>query len=212
VLIGLAVVAGALAAVSLVYGPVRLTVSGRDLFKSSGVMRPVALLLVAGVLAGAVRRSSQVAVVVVAASVLPFVAYRQTLANMETGEHPMHTARDCVARVNAQPGMEAFAARGLWVDGLMDGFGHEHYLYFRKIQPWTVAPKPEPMKLAQYLYSPGEMRPSLVLDSVYQDFIHSPESPLQNGRALPPMVSFGDVVLLLPGPYAVCSSEAGRPD
>jgi hypothetical protein len=56
------------------------------------------------------------------------------------------------------------------------------------------------------------MRPSLVLDSVYQDFIHSPESPLQNGRALPPMVSFGDVVLLLPGPYAVCSSEAGRRD
>ena len=208
VLLGLAWLAIAIAAVSLVHGPVKIEIGRTELFKSSGVLRPLFVVVVAGILTGAVPALSRAAVLLVVASLLPITPYRDTLAALDVGEHPMHTARDCVQQVNRQPSEAAYAARGLYVDGLMDGFGHEHYLYFRKIRPWTIAPKAAPENLGKYLYDPAEMRPSLVLDSVYQTFLREPDSPSASGRPLPPMVSFGDVVLLLPGPYAVCSSEA----
>jgi len=175
------------------------------------VIRPSVVVLLAGILTGAVASTSRAVVLLLVASLLPLMPYRDTLAALNTGEHPMATARDCLQRVNEEPAVKALGPpRGLWVDGLMDGFGHEHYLYFRKIRPWTVAPKPEPEKLAKYLYDPAEQRPSLVLDSVYQQFIREPGALDPSGGTLPPMVSFGDVVLLLPGPYAVCSSEASH--
>jgi hypothetical protein len=208
--LAVAVAAVAVAALSVVHGPVKIEFGRTELFKSSGVLRPCVLVVIAGILTGAIPSTSRAAVLLVVASLLPFGPYRDTLAAMNTGDHPMHTARDCVAQVAAQPAVQALGPRGLYVDGLMDGFGHEHYLYFRKIRPWTVAPKPSPEKLAPYLYDPAQERPSLVLDSVYQAFLREPGSPAQTAGALPPMVSFGDVVLLLPGPYAVCSSEAAR--
>ncbi|HEX4347189.1 MAG TPA: hypothetical protein VHZ73_06430 [Vicinamibacterales bacterium] len=207
-ILGLAVLAIGIAALSLVHGPVRIDIGKVELFKSSGVVRPCVLVILAGILTGAVPSMSRATVLLVVASLLPITPYRDTLAALNVGEHPMHTARDCVQQVNAQPSAATYAARGLYVDGLMDGFGHEHYLYFRKIRPWTIAPKAAPESLSKYLYDPAEMRPSLVLDSVYQTFLREPDSLVKNGGALPPMVSFGDVVLLLPGPYAVCSSEA----
>ena len=114
-------------------------------------------------------------------------------------------------QVAAQPEVAALGPRGLWVDGLERGFGHEHYYYFRKVPPWLRATKASPEKIAEYLYDPAEQRPMLVLDSVYQAFLHGPDGPAATADAnLPPMVSLGDVALLLPGPYAVCSSEANR--
>jgi hypothetical protein len=208
-LLALAVVAVAVAAISVAHGPVRIDVGRTQLFKSGGVLRPCLVVLVAGILTGAIAGTSRAAVLLVVASFLPFAPYRGTLSAFNVGGHPMHDARDCVERIAASPQVQALGPpRGLWVDGLNNGFGHEHYLYFRNIRPWTVAPKPSPEKLAEYLYDPNEQRPSLVLDSVYQDFLHEPGSPAAG--QLPPMVSFGDVVLLLPGPYAACSSETAR--
>ena len=210
-LTGLALVALGIAAASLVYGPVKLTVGGKDLFKSAGVLRPCLLILVAALLTGRVHIPSRVVVLVVVASLLPLTVYRDVLAEVNTGDHPMKSARDCILQVDAQPGAAALRARGIWVDGLQRGFGHEHYFYFRKVQPWTVAQEPSPDKLTEYLNDPAEQRPMLVLDSVYQAFMHEYNlAPTTPGATLPPMVSFGDVVLILPGPYAVCSSEAAN--
>jgi 4-amino-4-deoxy-L-arabinose transferase-like glycosyltransferase len=206
--LALAVVAVAVATVSLVHGPVRITIGGLQVFKSSGVLRPGALVVLAGILTGAVPSTSRAALLLVVASLLPLTVYRDTLARLDTGEHPMRDARDCILRVVSQPSGASLRPRGLWVDGLNHGFGHEHYFYFRKVQPWTVASKPSPDKLAEYMYDPAEQRPMLVLDSVYQDFLRGADMPSPApGAALPPMVSFGDVVLIVPGPYAVCGSE-----
>jgi 4-amino-4-deoxy-L-arabinose transferase-like glycosyltransferase len=211
VLMGLAVVALGIAVVSLAYGPVRLTWGGKDVFKSGGVLRPCLLILVAAVLTGRVQVPSRAVVLVVVASLLPLMVYRDVLAEANTGDHPMKSARDCILQVNAQPGAGNLGSRGIWVDGLDRGFGHEHYFYFRTVRPWTVAAKPSPEKLTQYLYDPAEQRPMLVLDTVYQAFMHEYNlAPTTPGAVLPPMVSFGDVVMILPGPYAVCSSEAAN--
>ena len=99
------------------------------------------------------------------------------------------------------------------MDGLERGFGHEHYYYFRKVQPWRLATKASPEKLAEYLYDPAEQRPALVLDSVYQAFLKGDGvAATIRGVNSPPLVRLGDVVLLLPGPYAVCSLQSRTAD
>jgi len=208
ILAALAVAAAVVAVVSIFYGPVRLTLSGRDVFKSSGVLRPVVLLLVAGVLAGYGRRTGAVALALVLAGLLPIDVYRDVFAELWIRDHPMRDARDCVLQVQARPENVSAGPRGLWVDGVDRSFGHEHYYYFRKVQPWQMPPKPDPEKIVEYLTTAGEQRPMLVSDSLYRLTMNG--SAGQPGRDLhsPPLVELGDVVLLLPGPYAVCSSEA----
>jgi hypothetical protein len=210
VLLALAVVAIAMAAVSLVYGPVRFTVGGRELFKSSRVIRPCLLAIVVAILTGAIPRTSRAVAVLVVASLLPLMIYRDVLADMRTEDHPMKTARDCMLQVAAEPDVAALGPRGLWVDGfgLGGAFGHEHYFYFRSVRPWTIAPTPSPEKLAAFLYDPAEQRPMLVTDTVFQTFKH--EYNPAPASLLPPIATFGDMVLILPGPYAVCSSEAAN--
>jgi 4-amino-4-deoxy-L-arabinose transferase-like glycosyltransferase len=207
---GLAVVALGIAAVSLVYGTVRFTLGGREFFKSSQVIRPCMVAVVAAILTGAIPRTSRAVAVLVVASLLPVMVYRDVLAEMNVEDHPMRSARDCVLQVAAQPAVAALGPRGLWVDGfgLGGAFGHEHNFYFRSVRPWTIAAKPSPEKIAEYLYDPAQQRPMLVPDSEYQTFLHEFDpSPAAPGSARP-MVALGDMDLILPGPYAVCSSEA----
>jgi hypothetical protein len=50
----------------------------------------------------------------------------------------------------------------------------------------------------------------LVYDATYQTFMHGRSDTPARGRTVsPPMVSFPDVVLLLPGPYAACADVSG---
>jgi hypothetical protein len=65
--------------------------------------------------------------------------------------------------------------------------------------------------MQQYLYDPAQPRPIFMQDSLYQAFAHradsaSPRPAHADGSQ--PMVAFGSALLLLPGPYAVCSSQA----
>jgi hypothetical protein len=90
-------------------------------------------------------------------------------------------------------------------------FGHEHYYYFRTIRPWERADPASFETLFQYLYDPAHSKPVLLPDVVYQDFMRrvaSSEAPVPNSAVTSPSwVAFGGVVLLLPGPYAVCREE-----
>ena len=100
----------------------------------------------------------------------------------------------------------------MYVSGFNSGaFGHEHYYYFRKIRPWEREDPPSFEKIFQYLYDPAHPRPVLLQDAIYQNFMHwaaSPEGPVSDSAGTPPeRVAFGAVVLVLPGPYAVCRTE-----
>jgi hypothetical protein len=209
-LIAIGSTAVAIAIISLAYGQIRLSVGGYEFFKSSGVWRPSLVAILCGLLAGESRRATRIVVPLLMAGLLPLPAYRQMLGRLDGGESPMRSTRDCVLEVAA--GLPASAPRGLYVSGFeSDAFGHEHYYYFRRVRPWEREDPPSFARLQQYLYDPAQPRPMFIQDSLYQAFVHrvDSESPRPaHADGSQPMAAFGSALLLLPGPYAVCSSQA----
>jgi 4-amino-4-deoxy-L-arabinose transferase-like glycosyltransferase len=201
----LAVAAAAtlVAVVSLAYGPVRLELGGVMLFKSSGVIRPGIIVLLFGLIGGAARRASRAVVALLVASFLPLQAYRDELPRFVVEQHPMQSATACVNRVAAQL---PEPSRGLYVDVPGEYISHPLYYYFRRVQPWTRVETPDPSAIGRHLDEPSEWQPMLVWDETYQRFMNSRASPGAGRPPSPPMVALPDVVLLLPGPYAVCAA------
>ncbi|MBI2835436.1 MAG: glycosyltransferase family 39 protein [Acidobacteria bacterium] len=225
VLLSVSGVALILAAVTLIYSPVRIRWTGATLVRVSSSFRPAVAALVLATLAGRPQRVSAVALPLLVVSMLPLDAYRATLGRLPIEKHPMRSARDCVARVQRAGGREP----GLYVNVPDDLMGHPLNYYFRRIRPWERINSPSKAGLYRRLYV--EQQPVLVGEPWYQEFMRRLRS--RDGRfidelaraggldpaairahaddASPPLVSFSDVLLLLPGPYAVCSPEgAGR--
>jgi hypothetical protein len=118
----------------------------------------------------------------------------------------MRSARQCIQEVQAAKNLTP----GMYVDVPRAEFPYPHYYYFRTIRPWTWADKPSPEGLGRYVTGSAEPRATLVWAPTFLEF-HRQASA--GGRAMPrpPMIVFPgvdpDVLLLLPGPYAVCSVE-----
>ena len=133
-------------------------------------------------------------------------AYRGQLQLLPGGEHPIRTAAECVQRVHAgltgQP-------PGLFID-IPEGIWHPLYYYFRRVPPVVNAETPLDPALDQLLRDPNAARPALVGFSTWRAYQqHAREAGETSPSILaPPMVGFLNTVLLLPGPYAACSSEA----
>lgn len=204
----------ALGAVSIVYGPVRLETASSVLFKSSGIVRPTIVAVLFGLLAGARRTVSRVTGAVLVASLLPFPAYRTTLARLTVDRHPMATATACVRRV--ADGLDASAARGLYTEVPPELLTHGMNYYFRRIRPWARSETPSLEALGARLNDPSDGRPLLVPEATYQAYMRGAETGARQRTASPPLIGFPDVVLILPGPYAACAAVAdtrrGRPE
>jgi hypothetical protein len=206
-LLTIAAVAVGLAAISQLYGPVRLAVGRTVLFKSSGVIRPIIVIALFGAFAGASRRVSSVVVALLILGALPLHAYRESLSRLTLEQHPMRTATDCLTRIQSQMPR---VPPGLYVDLPDSVISHPLNYYFRRVRPWIRAQSPEPVAIGRHLDEPAEWRPMLVWDSTYQDFMNARASRESTRPPSPPMVALPDVVLLLPGPYAACA--ASTPD
>jgi len=211
-LLAVAATAVGIAIITLARGPIRITIGTNDVFKSSGVFRPLLIAVVFGLAAGAGRMGTKVIVAVLVMSALPLPAYRQSLGRLDAAKHPMRTARDCIAHVQAQT---AGLPRGLYVDVPAPALPYPHYYYFRTIRPWTRSESPSPAQLERYIDDPAEQRPILVWEPTYQRFQREAEAagtPASRQTTSTPMVVFTDIIdnvlLLLPGPYGVCSSES----
>lgn len=197
--------AGAIGVWAVFVGQTKLAVGSTVLFKSSGIVRPIAVILLAGIVA---RRSGRVAVLVTALAVgwwLPITFYKQTLPQLVVERHPLRDTSDCIRRVEAS--LPAGSATGLYVD-TDSSMWHPIYYYFRRIQPWTRQEAPAPAALARILREPEAMRPSLVQELRYRGYTNGPDAALFRQDVSPPMIGLLEYVLLLPGPYAACSSEA----
>jgi hypothetical protein len=208
-----AAIAVSLAVITLIYGPIRIESASTVYFKSSGVLRPALIALTFGVLAGAGRSATKAIAALFVASLLPLPAYRTTLARLTVDVHPMRAASDCLQQVEAQLGTEP--RPGLYLDLPQEVVSHGLNYYFRRVRPWQRAPSPAPAALEPFLEDPASYRPMLVYDETYQAFMHGRSDTSARDRTVsPPMVSFPDVVLLLPGPYAACAGvsevRAGR--
>src|SRR6185503_18110703 len=100
-LLAVATLAAIITFVSLIYGPVRIASGRTVLFKSSGVVRPLIVVVLFGTLAAAVARTSRVAVMLLALSVLPWPFYRDMWTRMAADEHPLRAASECLTRVES---------------------------------------------------------------------------------------------------------------
>jgi hypothetical protein len=202
----LTVLAAVLAIWASVTGGVRIQWAGKVLFKSAGVLRPVALILVLSLLTRTTPRVVRLVVALLVLGAMPLDAYRGQLQLLPGGEHPIRTAAECVQRVHA--GLTG-TPPGLFID-IPEGIWHPIYYYFRRVPPVVNAETPLDPALDQLLRDPNAARPALVGDSTWRAFKqHARETGEDStGILAPPMVGFLNTVLLLPGPYAACSSEA----
>jgi 4-amino-4-deoxy-L-arabinose transferase-like glycosyltransferase len=201
-------IGGSLILGAIAFGTVRVSVGGVQLFKSSGLGRPLAAIIFAGVL---MRRSGLVAPLVVFLAVawwMPVSTYRATIRQLTVQKHPLRDARDCLLKVEAE--VTGGAAPGVYVD-TDDTTWHPVYYYFRRLGPWTRQSVPAPENLDRNLHDPSSFRPSLVQAERYRAYLRGPDAARFAGPS-PPMIAIRpsplEYVLLLPGPYRVCSSEA----
>ncbi|MQA29157.1 MAG: hypothetical protein GEU82_04855 [Luteitalea sp.] len=198
----------ALSAVLAVAGAVtervRFELPGGSVFRSSGIVRPIVVMMAAGILVRMSAQVSRVFAVVIALSVLPIGAYYATLKQLPEYKQPLHRAGVCVQELQARGGLTP----GLHVNLPSDDMWHPLYYYLRRIQPWTRYRGEPTDVLNRYLYDPDEWRPVLIGEENYRQFIHRGGSGVRPAGATPAMITAFDVIVLLPGPYAACSPEA----
>jgi hypothetical protein len=89
-------------------------------------------------------------------------------------------------------------------DDFGESFGHEHYYYFHRMRPMRHTMMSQSEIFDAYLYNPDEQRPVLIDKQTYLDLRRrsATESP-----SVPSIDLEDGVLLLLPGPYAVCSTN-----
>ena len=190
---------------ALFFGQVYLHIGSTMLFKSSGMLRPLAAIVLASVLA---HRASRTAPLVVALTLLwwmPVDRYKDTIRQMLTERHPLRDVSQCIQRVEASLG--GGTPPGLYVD-TDSSMWHPIYYYFRRIRPWTRQVEPSAQELDRRLRDPGAFGPSLVQEQRYRDYQRGGAVAGLAGGVTPPLISLFEYELLLPGPYGVCSPEA----
>jgi 4-amino-4-deoxy-L-arabinose transferase-like glycosyltransferase len=201
-------VAAIIAAAAVVTGGVRIAVDGTTLFKSSGVLRPIAVILLAALVTRTSARVARLVVALLALSAMPLAAYRGQIERLPEGKHPMRSAAECLQQVERQTGAQA----GVLVD-VPDGIWHPLYYYFRRVQPMTMASAPLDPAVVRALSDPAAPRPILIGDATWRSVQALRATPAGvDAGSSPPMIPFLNTLLLLPGPFAACSPEASLRD
>jgi 4-amino-4-deoxy-L-arabinose transferase-like glycosyltransferase len=187
---------------SVMVGPARVSVGRTVLFQSKSAVRPILVILALAVVTRRAHLGSVLIVGLILALFLPFAAYRSTWSRLAAERHPIRDAADCVKRV--QDGLPAEARNGLYVDG--DGsIWHPINYYFRRVSPWTFQYAPAADKLMTSFRDPASFRPSLVQQTRYRAYV---DTEGDARRLAPPMIQLDEhMLLLLPGPYRVCSPD-----
>jgi 4-amino-4-deoxy-L-arabinose transferase-like glycosyltransferase len=188
ILVAIAAAALVVGFVTVLIGPIRLNL-GWGAVRNRGLLRPFGVAVALG-LAGHSRWILRTAAILLVVGFMPLAAYRDSLSRLTVNRHPIRTARDCLQRIKA-PGVYEDAGTDLT---------HEHNYYLRQVGSWNRGHAPD-AKLREYLFDPTQQRPMLLSESRYRAFKRTmpPDAePL-------PMIGFPELVLLLPGPYRVCS-------
>ncbi|MFN7914954.1 MAG: hypothetical protein U0Q55_06415 [Vicinamibacterales bacterium] len=195
------VATAAVAIVSVVIGGIRMEVGSLTL-KSSGVIRPLLVILVFALLTRTSVRVAQLTVAVLVLSAMPTAAYRGQFGWLEQGKAPIRTTASCLLQVQSGAGTPP----GLYMD-MPEGIWHPLYYYFRRVEPLTEASSVDEALIDRYLIDAANPRPILIADARWREHqawrARAGQAPLS-----PPLMPFLNSLLLLPGPYGRCSSEA----
>ena len=125
-------VSAALAAGSLLFGRVQVSIGATEL-ASAGVLRPGLAAFLLGVLLMPGRRFRRQLLLVLVASLLPLQNYRDSLALLGGGMNPRRSLSTCIRGVQAAGGVPG----GLRVDDPVETISHSIVYYFEPIRPWV---------------------------------------------------------------------------
>ncbi len=206
---GLRVVWGILSAVALGLVVVsllphgRLRVAGVTVARAGSFLRPASLSLLFAMLAGSRKWLTGAIMALVLLVLAPSAAYWAMIQRLSVTPHPLRDAAACVLAVRED---EHRAGRPTpdFVAALGDRYyQHQYFLYFRRAG-WDSRDIASDDDLAAILDSPGAPRPILLPTERYWAFwdrrVHGQGPVLRR-------VDLGNVLLLLPGPYARCGPE-----
>ncbi len=188
----------ALAAVALVY-PRRLKVGSLLFVRDPSVWRPALVALALGMTAGRARGTARIAVPLLLLTLLPVSWYLAALTRVTEERHPLRTSRACLQAVRSEERAAGRAAPGMFVY-LPGGYYLHTYFYYYRQFGWDSHTDLSDAELLRMLDAPDEQRPVLL---PLRRFAAVREAYGARG-ASQPLVQLGDVVLLLPGPYARC--------
>jgi len=201
VFLGLAFVALAIGVATLVTGSLNVKIGNVLVFRNSHVSRPLFVALACATLAGrgvvAARYLVPAAVLLL---VLPGNAYEDAIHRLGVEAHPVRSARDCGLQVQQAELAAGRSVRGVYAIGEYHWFLHSYYFYLHRLGVWDRSEKLDPPALASALFEPGHQRPVMIGDTDYRAFKADHGDALREIPAIP----LRDVLLLMPGPYAVC--------
>jgi hypothetical protein len=156
---------------------------------------------------------------------LPVALYFDGVSVLRTGEHPLHTVRDCLRPLTAKAAAVNGRGPGVWAEGTLT---HTFFYYLRWLGPWQQRDAASDPTVYMHLYASPRQRPVLLSTSRYAEFtsaIRSGDPTLAERAArkagVDPaalsaearLATIGvlkiadDAYLLLPGPYASCAPE-----
>jgi 4-amino-4-deoxy-L-arabinose transferase-like glycosyltransferase len=209
----------AMAAWTLMVGPVSLEAGGVRIFRNSSIVRPLVLGAVCWHVAGLSSVSLRIAGLYAIALLLPLSMYGRRVDRLRSIDHPLRTARDCALDVQAST---AGIAKGVF--NASADVHHGFYYYLHRLGPWLDRDAARPDELQRRLENPGEQTPVMLSADDYVRLgghltpgrSESPRPPAVAGpgaiplaRGVPPGIAIGDVVVILfPGPFARCAAPA----
>ena len=150
--------AAAVAIITALTGRFRVALPGGGAIRSSGMVRPIVVMVACAVLARVSARGARLVAAIVAVSVLPIGMYFVTLQQLPELIHPLRSTSECIQRIQAQ----GSAPPGLFVNRPESSWWHPLDYYFRRIRPWTQTTAESADLLNRYLYDPMEWRPVLI--------------------------------------------------
>jgi 4-amino-4-deoxy-L-arabinose transferase-like glycosyltransferase len=201
ILLGLAFVALGVAVATFMLGNLNWRIAGVQILRNSHVVRPLILALVLATLGGhgvaAARLLFPTALLLL---VLPGNAYEDTFRHLQLEAHPLRSVSECGATVRRAELSAGRQAPGVYSIGEHRWFLHSYYYYLHRLGGWERTDTADPVALERALFEPGHQRPVMIDDASYRAF------KADHGDALRavPVVPLREVLLLMPGPYAVC--------
>jgi 4-amino-4-deoxy-L-arabinose transferase-like glycosyltransferase len=203
-----AVFASVLGVWTALAGRVQWEVNGVQILRNSTVSRPIVAATILFLLAGpGVLRPVLTAVVV--ALVLPVSAYPSKVKQTTTIDRPLRSLRDCVVTLGQ------FRPQTHIYDRYGNLLTHSYFYYLGRVGPWVrhgrIARNNE---LRRKVFAPGDHTLVLLSRDNYERFQRQILADAGD-EPMPLGLTFADnVVLLTPGPFAICAggaiSEGGR--
>ncbi len=198
-LIGLTVIAIALAIATAVGGPVVWSVNGVRIFQNSSIVRP---LVVGGLLltaAGLTSLSLQVLAAVVLVLVLPVSMYTVKVSRVTSIDNRLRVIRDCAAAVRqanpAAPAGVLNAARGYT--------HHSHYYYLYRLGPWEEPETVSAEDIRSHFFNPEKQTLMLMRVKDYESWRQQLDGESIT-QAAPTAHIVDDIAIVTPGSYRRC--------